>query len=99
MIDIGTLGGNLSGAIAVNDRGQVVGFSSIAGDVETHAFSWTASRGMIDLGTLGGESAIAMAVNRRGDIVGYSYTAGNASVHAVLWPTRRDRSEDEDRDR
>ena len=54
---------------------------------------------MIDLGTLGGESAIAMAVNRRGDIVGYSYTAGNASVHAVLWPTRRDRSEDEDRDR
>ena len=62
-IDLGTLGGTDSYAIAVNESGQVVGVSQAAGGAE-HAFSWTAAGGMIDLGTLGGGSySLPNAVN------------------------------------
>ena len=39
--DIGTLGGTQSFAYALNDHGQVVGTSSTAGDVSTHAFLYS----------------------------------------------------------
>jgi probable HAF family extracellular repeat protein len=39
--DLGTLGGTFSLAFGINDRGQVVGYSSIAGDAELHAALWT----------------------------------------------------------
>jgi probable HAF family extracellular repeat protein len=39
-------------AVAVNARGQVVGYST--GGAADHAFSWTPAGGVIDLGTLGG---------------------------------------------
>ena len=70
---------------AVNERGQVVGSSSTAKDVESHAFSWTERDGMVDLGTLGGTSSTAEAVNAGGQVVGSSGTAGNAELHAALW--------------
>ena len=72
--DLGTLGGTSSQAVAVNNSGQVVGYSKIAGN-ETHAFSWTKKGGMVDLGTLGGTSSRAAAVNSGGQVVGYSITA------------------------
>ena len=56
--DLGTLGGADSSAVAVNDSGEVVGWSDTpAGD--QHAFSWTASGGMVDLGTLPGYAGSA----------------------------------------
>src|ERR1700736_5767490 len=61
-VDLGTLGGSNSIATAVNDRGQVVGYSRTAGDAESHAFSWTATEGMVDLGTIGGSLSSATAV-------------------------------------
>jgi len=39
MTDLGTLGGNFSGPVAINDRGQVVGYSTTASG-ELHAFLW-----------------------------------------------------------
>src|SRR6267143_2084687 len=63
-VDLGTLGGHASEPTAVNDRGQVVGYSDTA-DGHVHAFSWTEADGMIDLGI--GE---ANAVNDRGEVVG-----------------------------
>src|ERR671930_852533 len=71
-IDLGTLGGSTSYGYAVNDSGQVVGYSYTAGDAEYHAFSWTHAGGMVDLGTLGGTSSIALAVNASGQVVGSS---------------------------
>lgn len=61
-IDLGTLGGTSSYAAAINTGGVVVGWSETkAGD--THAFRWTASKGMVDLGTLPGEqSSQAVAI-------------------------------------
>jgi probable HAF family extracellular repeat protein len=84
-IDLGTLGGTNSSALAVNRHGQVVGVSSIAGEAETHAFSWTQSGGMIDLGTSGSPYAFPVAVNASGQVAGWSYTTGYAGSRAFSW--------------
>jgi len=56
--DLGTLGGTFSIAFGINDRGQIDGFSTIPGDMSTHAF--VLNHGvMTDLGTLGGPNSIA----------------------------------------
>ena len=85
MVDLGTLGGRISTARAVNDKGQVIGDSGTAGDAAFHAFSWTQTGGMVDLGTLGGTYSTAVAVNNEGQVVGGSGTAGDAEFHATLW--------------
>jgi probable HAF family extracellular repeat protein len=69
--DLGTLGGSRSGASAINDSGQVVGYSYLAGDQNNHAFLYKDAK-MIDLGTLGGTSSKAKGINKSGQIVGWS---------------------------
>src|SRR5919109_581630 len=68
-IDLGTLGGTSSEAVAMNASGQVVGAASTAGDLQRHAFSWTQASGMVDLGTLGGGFSTARDVNASGQVV------------------------------
>src|SRR5438094_286512 len=93
MIDLGTLGGMNSLAEAVNDRGQVVGWSDTPADTGvvvaccsvSRAFSWTQAGGVLDLGTLGGSSSTALAVNASGQVVGYADAVGNAASHAFSW--------------
>src|SRR5687768_4237901 len=53
IIDLGTLGGHSSIPVAVNDRGDVTGYSGNEFTAE-HTFLWTETDGMIDLGTAGG---------------------------------------------
>lgn len=67
MIDIGTLGGNTSIAVAVNDSGKV-GLSDTSSG-QYHAFAWTQSGGIVDLGGVWPDSS-ASAVNNGGDVVG-----------------------------
>jgi len=68
MKDLGTLGGINSVAHAMNNRGQIVGESTTAGD-SIHAFLWQNGI-MTDLGTLnGGFSSAALAINDSGDVV------------------------------
>lgn len=58
MRDLGTLGGNISYGIGINDHGVVAGFSYLADNVTAHAFLWSADRGMVDIGsTLSGASS------------------------------------------
>ena len=83
--DLGTLGGSFSLAYGVNASRQVVGVSSIAGDTESHAFSWTQADGMVDLGTLGGTYSEADGVNDNGMVVGKAALSGDATRHAFVW--------------
>ncbi len=69
MVDLGTLGGNWSGAVGINDAGQVIGTSATASGVE-HPFLWTAAGGMVDLGIGATSSARANGINNAGDVVG-----------------------------
>jgi probable HAF family extracellular repeat protein len=69
MIDLGTLGGSSSSAAALNNRGQVVGWSTTASG-ETHAFVWD-NGVMIDLSPEKA-SSFASDINDRGEIVGSS---------------------------
>lgn len=56
LTDLGTLGGSSSSAFGINDTGQVVGSSAIAGDAVQHAFLYS-NGSMADLGTLGGANS------------------------------------------
>src|SRR5271165_5942603 len=67
--DLGTLGGTSSFAQAINNSGQIVGYSYMAGNVNMNAFLYCAGA-MTDLGTLGGSDSFALAINGAGQVVG-----------------------------
>jgi probable HAF family extracellular repeat protein len=85
MIDLGTLGGTIGFSVWLNDWGQVVGVSNLAGDEFYHGFLW--DRGVLtDLPpTSGGDNSLAGWINERGDVSGASYLPGDVLYHASLW--------------
>lgn len=90
MQDLGSLGGSCGAAIAINNRGQVVGGSNLPGDATMHAFLWTARDGMRDIGTLsGGTYSHAGFINDKGEVAGFSTGArdaqGNRLRRAFYW--------------
>jgi probable HAF family extracellular repeat protein len=81
---LGTLGGDTSAALAINDTGLVVGVATTP-DYSSRAFSWR-NGVMKDLGTFGGRHSQAMDVNARGHIVGFATIAGPDTLfHAFLY--------------
>jgi probable HAF family extracellular repeat protein len=70
--NLGSLGGSMGDATAINDQGQVVGVSNLTADATFHAFLW--QNGVIaDLGTLPGFfSSGAAGINIKSQIVGQS---------------------------
>jgi len=67
-----TLGGSRSAALAINDSGQVVGWSETSNPGAHRAFAYSSTSGLSDLGTVGGNQSAALAINSAGQIVGYS---------------------------
>jgi probable HAF family extracellular repeat protein len=81
--DLGTLGGPFSQARAINNRGQIVGFS-LNSDFDLRAFLWQAGA-MRDLGTLAGNtpgfSSTAFAINPSGAVTGGSDTPSSSDAY------------------
>ena len=77
VIDLGTLGGTISDALGVSNRGWVAGWSYLPGDANLHALLWR--KGVkTDLGTLGGPNSSTFtnsSVNERGEVVGAAETS------------------------
>jgi probable HAF family extracellular repeat protein len=84
MQDLGTLGGTMGQPTGINDSGQVIGFSTLAGDQATHPFFWDGQQ-MIDLNTLGGDNGAAFWMNNAGQVVGRAGLPGGHVFHAFLW--------------
>jgi len=94
MKDLGTLGGNESRALGINDGAQIVGRADLSDFVSADAFFYTAAGGMQDLGTLaqgiaGGILSQANAINFNSQtftqIAGQSLTTDGSAYHAVIW--------------
>jgi len=71
--NIGTLGGNESVALSINDYGEVVGYSKTA-DGEVHAFRYF-REAIFDLSTLGGKESYAYVITNTGILLGDSKTS------------------------
>jgi probable HAF family extracellular repeat protein len=89
-IDLGNLGGEFYNfAHGINNLGQVVGGSDLAGDQTTHAFLWSRQAKMQDLGTvndgLDNDSySIALGINDAGQVVGLSASADFSLLRAFV---------------
>jgi probable HAF family extracellular repeat protein len=87
MTDLGTLGGDTSYGLGINDSGEVVGYSYLADNITRHAFTWTVSGGMVDLGTLlGGAWSQGEKINASGEVSGEALDSSGKQV-PVLWST------------
>ena len=80
LIDLGSLGS--SGALAINDSGDVVGVFQYASGI-SHAFLWKKGK-LTDLGTpTGAGNSVAHDINNRGQVVGDFLPGGNGST--FIW--------------
>ena len=85
--DLGTLGGDTSQGVAVNNRDQVVG-ESVLRNGASHGFLWTSGTGLRDLGTLGGFTSTPFDINDAGEVVGFADPPSNQS-RAFRWKNGR----------
>ena len=82
VVDLGTLGGDSSTALAVNG-GVVVGTSRIAGDAHQHAFVYE-NGAMRDLGVPAGfTDSAATAIDAAGHVAGHAWTVDDAGALAT----------------
>jgi probable HAF family extracellular repeat protein len=70
--DLGTLGGDYSIGLGLNNAGQVTGWSNASAPAYVvHAFLYSNGQ-MTDLGTLGGSQSFGSGINNAGQVTGYA---------------------------
>jgi probable HAF family extracellular repeat protein len=96
MRDLGNLGGSgfnpsicCAGALpwivtGINDRGEITGGMTLAGDQVVDAFLWDGHQ-LRDLGSLGGHGSYAEGINNRGEVAGVAELPGDQTNDAFLW--------------
>lgn len=70
-----TLGGSISIVTDINDNGDVIGTSSLPGDLQAHAFIYRNGQ-MIDIDSLGNRISAAIKINENGEVTGHFEDAG-----------------------
>jgi probable HAF family extracellular repeat protein len=88
MENLGNFGGTCTFAFNLNNRGQVIGASTLKGDEEQHPFLWDQGT-LTDLGTFGGSFGNAISLNEDGKVVGFASLPGDQIYHAALWTEGR----------
>jgi probable HAF family extracellular repeat protein len=84
MTDLGTLGGDVSEAIWLNEAGEIVGSADLSGGHLHHAVLWKHDK-IHDLGTVAGDPCSrGRGLNARGQVVGGSSDCSNF-LHAFVW--------------
>lgn len=84
MIDLGTLGGTIAASRTINNRGQAVGISFVAGDEQVHPY--ISEHGSLrDIGTLGGTFGAAGWINDKGVVIGASTTMNDEALRGFIW--------------
>ena len=81
--DLGTLGGDVSVARAINDRGDVVGFARVISGARGAPFLWTEADGMREIGECTGSSGVAAGINNSREVVGICDEA--TGTQAFFW--------------
>lgn len=84
MSDIGSFGGTCGIVNDLNNRGEVVGLSNLAGNTIAHPFLYSHGA-LIDLRTFGGDNGVANWINDESEVAGSADFAGNRIHHAFLW--------------
>lgn len=77
-----TLGGSVIQPNAINQAGNVTGFSYLSGDANAHAFLYNTGTSL-DLGSLDGLVSVGNAINASGQVAGYS-SFDNSFTHGFL---------------
>jgi subtilisin family serine protease len=84
--NLGSLGGKFGNqAHNMNNRGQVVGASDLAGDAVFHGFVWSQSTGMQDVPPLAGDTySVALSISDAGVVGGVSIDASFTILRAFI---------------
>ncbi|HQL54078.1 MAG TPA: PEP-CTERM sorting domain-containing protein, partial [Phycisphaerae bacterium] len=85
LVPLGPAGARASSAQAINEAGQVIGFSTSYAEYMT-AFLWDEQQGLQDLGNLGGDTIIPWGINNAASpvAVGFADDAQSEGV-AFVW--------------
>jgi uncharacterized membrane protein len=84
--NLGSLGGAFGNQVhGMNNRGQVVGASDLAGDAVFHGFVWSQSTGMQDVPPVPGDTySVALAINDASEVGGVSIDATFTTLRAFV---------------